>query len=70
MLRKRAVTKQRIPALKTVVDDGYSKLLYVRAVFGSHFKQTDKVMHKLERIVEDYASFQKDAEEELAERTQ
>ena len=68
MPKKRPVTKGSSAHLKKVVHEGFSSLLVVRSILAGHFKQSDRVMKKIERLVEDYNEFQKESESEFSKR--
>ena len=61
MPKKRPV-KGSSAHLNEVVHEGFSSLLVVRSILAGHFKQTDRVMRKIERLVEDYSEFRKECE--------
>lgn len=68
MPKKRPVTKGDSAHLKKVVHEGFSSLIGVRSIMAGHFKQTDRVMRKIERLVDDYTEFKKECESEFSKR--
>lgn len=70
MPKKRPVTRSSSAHLKKVVHEGFSSLLTVRSILAGHFKQTDRVMRKIEQMVEDYTEFRKECESEFSKRSE
>jgi hypothetical protein len=68
MPRKRPLTKSSATHLKKIIHDGFSGLLTVRSILAGYFRRDEKLMRKMQRIVEDYGEIQKECESEFSKK--
>jgi hypothetical protein len=69
MPKEKPVTQESSTHLLNTVHDGYSSLLIVRSILSGYFNRDEQLIYEIERLVKEYAKFQKQCENEFLKKT-